>query len=304
MCIRDRFREKWTLNPSSHSLVHLKMYEFLGVLMGCSIRTRNFLNLDLPSIVWKQLVDVPVTRKDLENIDRYTIQCLDDLINIQKKGVDENNFNDLIQEKFVTYLSDGSEYELVPGGKSILVTFERRAEYAELVEKVRLEESRKQAEAIRKGLTLIVPEGLLNLLTWRELETLVCGKPIMDVELLRQNTIYKFCSENDQAIEFFWRALTEFTPEERSMYLRFVWGRSRLPLTSKDFPMKHQIEILKKGSVEPDMMLPVAHTCFFSIELPKYSTYETLRDKLRYAITHCQAIDTDGRAYDIWDDDE
>ena len=52
------------------------------------------------------------------------------------------------------------------------------------------------------------------------------------------------------------------------------------------------------------MMLPVAHTCFFSIELPKYSSYEILRDKLKYAITNCQAIDTDGRAYDIWDEDE
>ena len=50
------------------------MYEFLGAIMGCSIRTKNFLNLDLPSIVWKQLVDVPLNRKDLENIDRYTIQ--------------------------------------------------------------------------------------------------------------------------------------------------------------------------------------------------------------------------------------
>lgn len=50
------------------------MYEFLGAVMGCSVRTKNFLNLDLPSIIWKQLVDMPVNRKDLENIDRYTIQ--------------------------------------------------------------------------------------------------------------------------------------------------------------------------------------------------------------------------------------
>jgi hypothetical protein len=59
------------------------------------------------------------------------------------------------------------------------------------VEKARLAESRKQAENLRKGLTLIIPEGLLNLLTWRELETLVCGKPILDVDLLRQNTVYR-----------------------------------------------------------------------------------------------------------------
>jgi len=70
-------------------------------------------------------------------------------------------------------------------------SFEKRGEWAEYVEKIRLDESKKQAEAIRKGLSLVVPEGLLNLLTWRELETLVCGKPILDVDLLRTNTVYR-----------------------------------------------------------------------------------------------------------------
>lgn len=56
---------------------------------------------------------------------------------------------------------------------------------------MRLNEFKRQIEAIRRGLSLIIPEGLLNLLTWRELETMVCGKPILDVELLRQNTIYR-----------------------------------------------------------------------------------------------------------------
>ena len=48
-----QFREKWVLNPGANTLIHMKMYEFLGALMGCSIRSRNFLNLDLPSIIWK-----------------------------------------------------------------------------------------------------------------------------------------------------------------------------------------------------------------------------------------------------------
>lgn len=140
------------------------MYEFLGVLMGCSIRSKNFLNLDLPSIIWKELVDVPLNRKDLEGIDRYTIQCLDDIININKKGVDEQNFNNYIQEKFVTCLSNSEEVELIPNGRSIMVTFNRRHEYASLVEKVRLSEAKKQAEALRNGLTQIIPDGLLHLL--------------------------------------------------------------------------------------------------------------------------------------------
>ncbi len=44
---------------------------------------------------------------------------------------------------------------------------------------------------MRKGLLKIIPEGLINLLTWRELETLVCGKPVLDIELLKINSVYK-----------------------------------------------------------------------------------------------------------------
>lgn len=35
---------------------------------------------------------------------------------------------------------------------------------------------------------------------------------------------------------------------------------------------------------------------FFSLELPRYSKYETLRDKLQYAINHAISIDTDYNA--------
>ena len=68
------------------------------------------------------LVDVPVTRKDLENVDRYLIQCLDDIINIHKKGVNEDLFSEIIQEKFVTTRCDGVEVELIPEGRNRIVT--------------------------------------------------------------------------------------------------------------------------------------------------------------------------------------
>lgn len=40
--------------------------------------------------------------------------------------------------------------------------------------------------------------------------------------------------------------------------------------------------------------MPQAHTCFFSIELPAYSSVDAMRGKLLYAIHNCRAIDTDG----------
>lgn len=36
-----------------------------------------------------------------------------------------------------------------------------------------------------------------------------------------------------------------------------------------------------------------AYAGFFSIDLPPYTSREVMRDKLLYAITHCQSIDAD-----------
>jgi hypothetical protein len=44
---------------------------------------------------------------------------------------------------------------------------------------------------------------------------------------------------------------------------------------------------------KPDTYLPVAHTCFFSIDIPRYSSKEVFKDRLLYAIYNCNAIDGD-----------
>ena len=75
----------------------------------------------------------------------------------------------------------------------------------------------------------------------------------------------------DPVIVHFWRAMENLTQEERSQFIRFVWGRSRLPLKGRPWPQTFKIQ--RMGGVS-DETLPVTHTCFFSIELPEYSTEE------------------------------
>lgn len=60
-------REKWLPNPAvgregSSAVPHGEMLIFLGRLMGVAIRSQQPLDLDMPSIVWKQLVRSPITR--------------------------------------------------------------------------------------------------------------------------------------------------------------------------------------------------------------------------------------------------
>jgi len=180
---------------------------------------------------------------------------------------------------------------LKPNGDKIQVTWENRKEYVQLLEEYRLNEFNTQVDAIKRGLATIVPIALLPLFTWQELELMVCGKREIDLELLKANTVYKHgVKAADKHVQYFWEVLEEFTHHQRSNFLRFVWGQSRLPTRSEDFQEQFGIQTSPKND---DCILPVSHTCFFSLELPRYSSREVMKKKLLYAISNCHAIDTD-----------
>ena len=232
-------REKWVLNPTATRTMHLAMLEFFGKLMGLALRTHDHMPLDLPSLLWKQLVGSEVTFADLDAIDSLACKVLarikkltlDDLragagagmgdedsedgtaavAAAAQEGVDMATMTDEelqsmpLGEYFVTTLSDGTEVELKPNGKAIPVTFANRNEWVDLVVQTRLYESKRQADAIRRGLSAVVPLKLLPLLNWRELEVHVCGRPVLDVQLLKANTTYGGCNAKDEHIQFFWQ---------------------------------------------------------------------------------------------------
>lgn len=65
--------------------------------------------------------------------------------------------------------------------------------------------------------------------------------------------------------------MEELSQQERSLFLRFVWGRTRLPRTIADFRGRDfVIQVLDKYS-PPDHWLPESYTCFFLLKMPRYS---------------------------------
>ena len=162
-----------------------------------------------------------------------------------------------------TYSSgDGRTVDLKPNGSDLPVTWSNRSDYVRLVFEFRLHELTRQTQAIREGLTEMIPQRFLSLLTWKELELEVCGSPEIDIDYLKANTTYNGCNSNDSHIKHFWNVLKSFTQLERTQFLRFSWGRSRLPSNATKWTDKLRIE-----STDADIShLPVAHTCFFSLE--------------------------------------
>lgn len=113
----------------------------------------------------------------------------------------------------------------------------------------RLAEGRLQTSALRQGLGDVVPLQATDLLCPEQLQRLICGSPSVDLQLLKRHTRYSGYAATDIEVRWFWRALESFSSSQRQQFLRFVWGRSRLPPAQAAWDQN--LEVVLKTPLQP-----------------------------------------------------
>jgi hypothetical protein len=227
-------RDKFVPRPSATLPQHLSLFYFVGQLIGMCIRMKSVLALHLPSLFWKQLLSVPLCTDDLERVDRIFVNILDHLKHAST--VDSFNIEDLdLDMHFECELTDGRTVELKPGGSEVPVTKETLYEYITLMEEARLYEARSAMSALQAGFACICPIEPFRLFEWKEFERLVCGSPRVDLVLLKKNTNLVNYEWSDNVVKWIFQLLEEFSWEQQALFMRFVWGRDRIPNNSAGF---------------------------------------------------------------------
>lgn len=259
----------------------LHMFRWLGVLMGGVFRSDESITLSFPPFVWKLLAGEHVTwAKDYVAIDEAAVHITDELEAQDEETYRSNYANECT---FSTVLSGGRRVDLLPGGESRVVKPDERQEYACLLRRARMTEFTTQVQAMREGLMTVVPESVLALLTWGNLERGVCGEREITLGQLKAACKYSDdLTESSESVKHLWAVLTQLTSDERSRFLRFVTGRKRPPAP---------FTVAKAGGDKDS--LPHASTCASTLFLPDYSCVTVAKKKLSYAISNCVAIDTD-----------
>jgi len=226
-------------------------------------------------------------KDDFIHIDDAAVRNTDGLANLEADAYKALN----VEQTYSTMLSNQKEIELLPGGFEMIVQCEDRTKYSEMVRKARMMESIEQLQALRGGLLTVLPEPVLSCLTWSRLERGVCGNPNISVADLKANCRYgDGLSSSSPSVNHMWAALSTFTDEERSRFLRFITGRKRLPSPFIVFRASSEGGTLSRSL---NSILPSASTCGSNLFLPEYTTADIATEKLRYAIYNCIAIDTD-----------
>ena len=263
-------RQQYVPTSSSTAPLHLSMLEFIGRLCGvCCLDNNRALPLDLCAMVWKAAANEPLTFGDLRAIDYHTYNTINIIRNPHMHKLSADTFDYLFPDLFFTTESScGVELELCKGGRRRRVTFDNSREYADRLERVRLTEFAPQIAALCRGMASIIPYDFLSIFTWRQLEVLITGSPEIDLQLLRDKTEYRGAVHaKDRHVQLFWDTLEQFTGEERTAFVQFVSGRSRLPQSAlgfgKDvFKLSDHSQALtcSNNSSSVDHYLPVAHT--------------------------------------------
>ena len=132
----------------------------------------------------------------------------------------------------------------------------------------------------------------LTLFTGKQLEPSAVAPATLTRAPSRQDQVRRRRAPSQRHVRYLWQALRKFSPENRARFLRFVWGRTRLPATPAEWG-DTRFTLHTRHTPRPDEAYPVAHTCFFSLELPAYTSFAVCYERLHYAITNCLAIDID-----------
>jgi E3 ubiquitin-protein ligase HERC2 len=269
--------DKYLPNPERVSPEMLDAFEFLGRLMGISMRQKLYLPFEFPPMVWKYLTGQELGISEIMDVDRETATRLHRLTS----AGESSDAAAMEGETFTILSASGSLVELVGNGAETDVTPADAETFVKLALQFRLHEFDPALESLRAGFVSVVPERVLSLCSASELEALTCGDPVIDIELLRAKTAYHGYHKNDKTCKYFWAVLKSFSNEDRSRFIRFVWGRSRLPKPAEwgdDRPFK----LTSKGG--GDGALPIAHTCFRQLECPAYSSEAIMRQRLMTAM--------------------
>ncbi|XP_046367901.1 E3 ubiquitin-protein ligase HECW2-like isoform X1 [Haliotis rufescens] len=258
-------------------------FRFAGRVLGLALVHQYLLDAFFTRPFYKALLRVPWSLEDVETIDAEFYQSLLWIKDNDITDVDLDITFSVSEEVF----GQVTERELRPNGKNLPVTERNKKEYIEKMVKWRLERGvTEQTDSLIRGFHEVIESRLVSLFDARELELVIAGTVEIDISDWRRNTEYR-SGYHDQhtVIQWFWMAIEKFNNERRLRLLQFVTGTSSIPyegfsaLRGSNGPRKFCIEKWGKQT-----SLPRAHTCFNRLDLPPYSSSESLFEKLVMAV--------------------
>lgn len=269
-------------NQRAMSTEMQQSYRLCGALLGLALRHGVQFDLGLAPHIVKGLLGQEPELDDLSACDQGLHQGL--------VWLREHRAADL--DAVFTVDLEGEEVELVPGGKTKVVTDSNKKAYIDGVTRLKLHEAIAIPMGhLRKGLHETCHAEAMTLFAPADIVLLLSGLPSIDLEDWQRHTVYTGpgVSPEMELIVWFWGVVAAMGHEERARLLQFATGSSRVPpggfkhLRGYHGPQRFTIAVQpgsKRGA------LPTASTCFNLLKLPAAPTKQALDDAIHIALRH------------------
>ena len=264
-------------------------FRFAGRLIGLALVQQQLMDVFFSRAIIKPILEEPFVLNDLEAVDpgmyrslRYVLSNLD---------TEDLYLTFSYQEELP--FGEVRTISLVKEGQQIAVNNKNKQKYVDLMVKSRMSHDiDKQTLALVSGVKEIVPVKMLKRFDATELEWLISGSVEIDLSDWKENTLYSSgISEQHPVVRYFWRAVEEFENEDRLRLLQFITGSSSIPLNGfQGLTSTHgHVQRFTIRLIFGDG-LPESHTCFNRLDIPRYESFEELREKLVFAIRNTQGF--------------
>jgi hypothetical protein len=183
---------------------------------------------------------------------------------------------------------------LDPSAGSVAVTDDNKHLFIQRsIEKHLILDRHRELQAIRNGfiqcLEALSEEAapFVTLLSHTDWRVLLCGELCISPAKVVQ--LFQFTGFNRRSKVPLWlrEIILDFDEITLRKFLVFVTGSPSLP-TADDGTASFQINV--RGQ-HRSMALPIAHTCFFHLDIPDYKEKETLLTKLIFAIENASSFE-------------
>jgi len=282
------------INPMSGELqsgYDLMYFRFVGRILGKALFDGKIMPHHMVRHCYKHLLGWPVSFSDIELVDNQVFKSMNQILDLKKEEVEYVGVDFTVTEE--SLMQGNKLIELKPGGADIDLTGDNRDEFVDLrMRHALFNTTEGQMTELVLGFFDVIPEPLLTVFDFQELELLMCGLSTFDMDDWMDNTQYMglFHDEGPHhpCVEWFWEIVIDFTPELKSRLLQFVVGTSGVPaggFGNLNADEQGRISYFTlNGRSRADQMYPTSYTCFNRLNLPLYDTKAEMLKMLKLCI--------------------
>ncbi|CAN8246358.1 unnamed protein product [Cochlearia groenlandica] len=276
---------RFSPNPASKvDPMHLQFFKFTGRVIALAMMHKVQVGVLFNPVFFKQLAGREITLEDIKDTEKTIYSSYKYILEMDPAVLDSDGLG-LTFELETEELGKRDTKVLCTGGKSKAVNSENRREYVGLLIEHRFATANlKQVTKFLDGFMDIFPnpepsKPFFDMINLEDLDLMLRGgeNPI-NVDDWRAHTEYNGFKESDRQIGWFWKILKKMTEEEQRSIL-FFWTSNRfVPVEGfRGYSSKLYIYRL----YEANDRLPMSHTCFYRLSLPKYPTMTLMEQRLR-----------------------